>query len=104
MLNGIKTNKLDAVKTCIMSEATLHNDFDQCVNLFKDFIKQNNLGLDTKEVTLAAVSLGSSIDSRAQRTVRRLPRRSDLDYRVRLASGDLGHRHFTEREHAAVFV
>ena len=40
LLNGIKTDKLDSVKTRIMSDSTLQSDFDRCVNLFKDFIAQ----------------------------------------------------------------
>ena len=40
LLDGIKTDKLDSVKTRIMSDATLRNDFDACVTLYQDFIKQ----------------------------------------------------------------
>ena len=40
LLDGIKTDKFDSVKTRIMSDATLRNDFDSCVTLYQDFIKQ----------------------------------------------------------------
>ena len=50
--SGIKTKDLDSIKTCIMSDATLHNDFDACVNLFQDFISQD---ASTHDVTVAAV-------------------------------------------------
>ena len=40
LLNGIKTDRLDSVKTRIMSDQTLRNSFDDCVILFKDFIAQ----------------------------------------------------------------
>lgn len=40
LLDGIKTDKLDSVKTRIMSDATLRSDFDGCVTLYQDFIKQ----------------------------------------------------------------
>ena len=40
LLNGIKTKDLDPVKTRILSDTTLCNDFDACMSLFKDFIKQ----------------------------------------------------------------
>ena len=40
LLDGIKTEKLDSVKTRIMSDANLRNDFDGCVTLYQDFIKQ----------------------------------------------------------------
>jgi hypothetical protein len=39
LLDGIKTDKFDSVKTRIMSDATLRNDFDACVTLYQDFIK-----------------------------------------------------------------
>ena len=42
LLDGIKTNALAAVKTQIMADSRLRNDFDACVNLFQDFIKQTN--------------------------------------------------------------
>ena len=46
LMAGIKTKVLDPVKTQIMASATLRNDFDACVNLYKDFIEQsNNLGV-----------------------------------------------------------
>ena len=40
LLDGIKTDKFDSVKTRIMSDAALRNDFDGCVTLYQDFIKQ----------------------------------------------------------------
>lgn len=41
LLDGIKTDRLDSVKTRIMSaDASLRNDFDACVTLYQDFIKQ----------------------------------------------------------------
>ena len=39
---GIKTKVLDSVKTQIMASATLRNDYDSCINLYKDFIEQSN--------------------------------------------------------------
>ena len=40
LMDGIKTKELDNVKTQIMASATLRSDFDACVNLFQDFLKQ----------------------------------------------------------------
>lgn len=40
LLDGIRTDKFDSIKTGIMSDATLRNDFDACVTLYQDFIKQ----------------------------------------------------------------
>ena len=42
LMNGIKTRDLDPLKTQILSNAMLHNDFDVCINLFKDYITQNS--------------------------------------------------------------
>ena len=41
LMDGIKTKVLDSVKTQIMGSAALRNDFDACVNLYKDFIDQS---------------------------------------------------------------
>ena len=38
---GMKTTSLDLVKTCIMSDEILHQDFDGCATLYKDFVKQS---------------------------------------------------------------
>ncbi len=43
-MDGIKTNALEAVKTRILSDPNLRQDFDSCVNLYKDFIKQRGAG------------------------------------------------------------
>ena len=40
LLDGIKTDKFDSVKTRIVSDTTLRNVFDACVTLYQDFIKQ----------------------------------------------------------------
>ncbi len=41
LLAGIKCALLDAVRTRIMSDEYLSNDFAHCVTLFKDFVKQS---------------------------------------------------------------
>ena len=38
LMSSIKTKVLDPVKTQIMASSTLRNDFDACVNLYKEFI------------------------------------------------------------------
>ena len=54
MIAGIWTSTLDSVKTRIMSDAFLHSDFDTCVNLYQDFIKQTTAS-QVKDVTVAAL-------------------------------------------------
>ena len=40
LLDSIKTDKFDSVKARITSDTGLRNDFDVCVTLYQDFIKQ----------------------------------------------------------------
>ena len=40
LMDRIKTDSLNAVKTRIMSDPGLRNDFERCVTLYKDFIAQ----------------------------------------------------------------
>ncbi|KAI2502051.1 Reverse transcriptase (RNA-dependent DNA polymerase) [Fragilaria crotonensis] len=42
LLDGIKTDKFDAVKTRIMSDERLRSDFDACVTLYQDYIRQTS--------------------------------------------------------------
>ena len=51
-MSGIKTKVMDHVKTQIMVSATLRNDFDACVNLYKDFIEQSDdLGVRNAKIS-----------------------------------------------------
>ena len=44
LMDGIKTNKLDAVQALINANATLQKDFDLVVVLYTNFIKQSGGG------------------------------------------------------------
>jgi hypothetical protein len=55
LIAGIKVASMDAVKTRILSDETLRSDFDACVNLYQDFLKQTSATI--KEVTIATVQL-----------------------------------------------
>lgn len=59
LMKGIKTDRLDSVKTRIMSDASLRSDFHACVTLYKDFIAQN-ISSDLKEVNVSSVNTGSA--------------------------------------------
>jgi hypothetical protein len=52
LVNGIKTDKLDSVKTRIMSDPDIMKDFDRATSLFKDFIAQRKslLGPSTSQI------------------------------------------------------
>ena len=51
---GIKTTSLDHVKTRILSDASLRENFPACVNLFQDFITQKEA--ESPHITIAAVN------------------------------------------------
>jgi len=53
LLDGIKTDKFDSVKTQIMSNAEYRNDFDKCVTLYQDFIRQSDKGKSASTLTIA---------------------------------------------------
>lgn len=53
--DGIKTPSLDAVKTRIMSDAALRNDFDACVTLYRDMIAQQQAA-EKKSLNISATS------------------------------------------------
>lgn len=64
LISGIKVEKLDSVKTRIMSDAALRNDFLACVNLYQDFIEQNSSDKDVKDVTIAAFTKSGTSDKK----------------------------------------
>ena len=59
LLDGIKTDKFDSVKTRIMSDATLRNDFDSCVTLYQDFIKQTTKSRTTPTVGISELKISA---------------------------------------------
>ena len=58
LINGIKTDKLDTVKTRIMSDPEIMKDFDRVTSLFKDFIAQRKSLLGPSSSQIAGVSTG----------------------------------------------
>jgi len=62
LIDGIKTNKLEAVKAQIFASAALRQDYPACVTLFKDFIKQTNMSSNVRDAGISAVN--SSKDDR----------------------------------------
>ena len=67
LLNGIHTTALDSVKTQVLSTPGLLTDFDRCVNLFQDFLKQSS-ALNTSNINISKVvtDKSESIDSSNQ--------------------------------------
>ncbi|KAI2512366.1 hypothetical protein MHU86_2028 [Fragilaria crotonensis] len=58
LLDGIKTDKFDAVKTRIMSEERLRSDFDGCVTLYQDYIRQTSKTKSNPTVNISAMKTG----------------------------------------------
>ena len=56
LLDSIKTVKLDAPKSQIMSSAELRSDFDGCATLFKDFVAQSNMADHRNERQISALT------------------------------------------------
>ena len=56
LLDGIKTDNLNIIKGQILATATLRNDFDACVTLFRDYLLQVKADKVTKHATIAAVT------------------------------------------------
>jgi hypothetical protein len=55
LVRGVKTDKLDTVKTSILGRADLRNDFTASATLFKDFIEQMKSQQPDHDITIAAV-------------------------------------------------
>ena len=62
LLKSVKTHTLAAVKTQIMASETQHSNFDMCVNLFQNFIKQqhHNKQCQSNASVLGCASRGHS--------------------------------------------
>ena len=65
LLDGIKTDKFDAIKTQIMSDERLRSDFDLCVTLYQDYIRQTSKNKANASVNISELKTGSTrkIDS-----------------------------------------
>jgi hypothetical protein len=59
LLDGIKTDKFDAVKTRIMSDERLRNDFDSCVTLYQDYIRQTSKSKTSATVNISELKTGT---------------------------------------------
>ena len=55
--DGIKTTRLDTIKATILSSSDYRSDFDSCVTLYKDFIKQSDM---QPELKISAVDTDAS--------------------------------------------
>ena len=54
LLKGIRTDKLDTVKSTIMANAQYRSDFSACVNLFKTFLEKMENKAGTLNLQVAA--------------------------------------------------
>ncbi len=65
LLDGIKTNAFEAVKAQILSNPALWSDFDACVNLYKDFIKQKDASSNVSNRKSTVAAFKTNQDSRS---------------------------------------
>ena len=55
LMNGIKTNALDSIKTQILSNSDLRNDLARCIVLLKDYLAQTKANKNP-ELNISAVN------------------------------------------------
>ena len=60
LLKGIRTDKLDTIKSTIMANAQYRSDLSACVNLFKTFLEQMENKAGTPNLQVAAIHQGSN--------------------------------------------
>jgi len=65
LLDGIKTNAFEAVKAQILSNTALQSDFDACMNLYKDFIKQKDASSNVRDRKSTVAAFKTNQDSRS---------------------------------------
>jgi hypothetical protein len=65
LLDVIKTDKFDAVKTHIMSEEKLRSDFDACVTVYQDYIRQTSKSKTSSTVNISELKVSGKRKSDA---------------------------------------
>ena len=60
LLDGIKMDDLNMIKGQILATAALHNDFDACVTLFRDYLLQVKADKVMKQATIAVVTTSTT--------------------------------------------
>lgn len=63
LIDGITTDSLDAVKSNILGNEDLRSNFEKCVTLYKDFIKQSGSGRSDNRRVAEVRSKGGSGDN-----------------------------------------
>ena len=71
MNNGIISSALDTVKTRIISDGMLRNNFAQCVILYKDYLKQSRIASNATR-GISALTLNESGDSNKKVTFKKV--------------------------------
>lgn len=69
--NGIVSTALDTVKTRIISDGALRNNFAQCVILYKDYLKQSRIASNATR-GISALTLNESGDSNKKVTFKKV--------------------------------
>ena len=63
LLAGIKTTALDSVKTLILCNAELRQDFSKCLILFKDYIMQTKVN-KPQEINISTTTPKTEVEQR----------------------------------------
>jgi hypothetical protein len=79
LLDGIKTDKFDSVKTRIMSDAALRTDFDSCVTLYQDFIRQSAKTKSNPTVGISKIETGSGSKHKSEAVEDRYYTKAEYD-------------------------
>ena len=93
----INAKVLDPVKTQIMASAALRNDFDACVNLYKDFIEQsdNLVVCDANILSVQSDKNGASSGGGSAR-------RSGTNYNKVVPDNSVPYRYYTGEEYQSL--
>ena len=71
LLAGIKTTALESVKTQILCNAELRQDFAKCVILFKDYIMQTKVN-KPQELNISTTTTKTEVEQRKKKPQRRV--------------------------------
>ena len=72
ILAGIKTTAPDSVKTQILCNAELRQDFAKCVVLFKDYIKQTKVS-KPQELNISSTTTRTEIEQKNRKLTEKYP-------------------------------
>jgi hypothetical protein len=100
LLNGIKTDTLDAVRNQVMSDQALASDFDRVVNLFKDFLVQKKALFKTDKDIVGIASATTSKQGGKRKWSQSQDTRNTRKKTTRVSAVDVQDRYYTPQEYS----